>query len=400
MPVKVAAQKKAQKKTKQNIRRKTSARAQTTLELVFDDNQLVSPLYGPHNCHLSYLEERLEVALRPRGNLLQVSGAARDVQRATQVLKRLWQDVKSTGSMDVATLDAALIADAVGPEVAGLGAGGAKVLARALGEGIGKEGSIPEGTVGRGARSEEGSEAADLLTRTGMPPGLRVGGRLVRARTQAQHAYLKALAQARMVFCLGPAGTGKTFLAVAYGMALLEAGEVDAILLTRPAVEAGERLGFLPGDVRDKVDPYLQPLYDALRMLTRPEKIEKMIAAGTIDIAPLAFMRGRTLARAFIVLDEAQNTTASQMKMFLTRLGPQGRMVIVGDPSQVDVQGPSGLKDAQRVLADVPGIHFHTFTGTDVVRDDLVAKVVAAYERKGASGAQGHRPGHAGRTGS
>jgi phosphate starvation-inducible PhoH-like protein len=190
------------------------------------------------------------------------------------------------------------------------------------------------------------------------------------------------------VFGLGPAGTGKTYLAVASAAHCLERGMVDRIILSRPAVEAGERLGFLPGDMREKVDPYLRPLYDALYDVLPPEKVERDLASGTIEIAPLAFMRGRTLSNAFVILDEAQNSTSMQMKMFLTRLGENSKMVITGDPTQIDLPPGqrSGLEEAVSLLAGVQGIGIVRFTSADVVRRDLVARIVEAYDQAGARG--------------
>jgi len=211
--------------------------------------------------------------------------------------------------------------------------------------------------------------------------------RLVRARTAGQDAYVRALKRCPLVFGTGPAGTGKTWLAVAYAVQLFERKEVDRIILSRPAVEAGERLGFLPGDMREKVDPYLRPIYDALFDMMDARIVERALQSGEIEIAPLAFMRGRTLSNAAVILDEAQNTTAMQMKMFLTRLGENSRMMVTGDPSQVDLpQGQtSGLAEAVRLLANVDGIGHVVFTHEDVIRHPLVARIVAAYEQTTAS---------------
>jgi phosphate starvation-inducible PhoH-like protein len=194
---------------------------------------------------------------------------------------------------------------------------------------------------------------------------------------------MELLARRDLVFCVGPAGTGKTYLAVAQGVALLQSGRVDRIVLSRPAVEAGERLGFLPGDMKEKVDPYLRPLYDALNDMLPPEQVSRRIERGEIEIAPLAFMRGRTLAHAYCILDEAQNTTPAQIKMFLTRMGEGSRMVITGDPTQVDLPAgqPSGLSEALRILEGVEGIGVARFAESDVVRHPLVARIVAAYGR-------------------
>jgi phosphate starvation-inducible PhoH-like protein len=212
-------------------------------------------------------------------------------------------------------------------------------------------------------------------------PQIRTRRGAIAPRTPAQSAYMETLAKHEMVFGIGPAGTGKTYLAVAQGVALLQAGRVDRIVLSRPAVEAGERLGFLPGDMKEKVDPYLRPLYDALHDMLPAEQVARRLAAGEIEIAPLAFMRGRTLAHCFAILDEAQNTTPAQMKMFLTRMGEGTRMAITGDPSQVDLPygQKSGLVEALSILRDVPGIGFTHFDERDVVRHPLVGRIVAAY---------------------
>jgi phosphate starvation-inducible PhoH-like protein len=206
--------------------------------------------------------------------------------------------------------------------------------------------------------------------------------RAVVARTPTQDAYIRSFDRAELVFGIGPAGTGKTYLAVAYAAAMLERGTVDRLILSRPAVEAGERLGFLPGDLRDKVDPYLRPLYDALNDMMPPEKVERGLTSGIIEVAPLAFMRGRTLANAVVILDEAQNTTSMQMKMFLTRLGENSRMIVTGDPSQIDLPPgqTSGLVEAVRLLEGVSGIAQVHFTAADVVRHPLVGRIVEAYD--------------------
>jgi phosphate starvation-inducible PhoH-like protein len=218
---------------------------------------------------------------------------------------------------------------------------------------------------------------------------IRTRKKQVEPRTEAQKTYVKSLFQNELAFGIGPAGTGKTYLAVAVGVTMLIGGHVDRIVLSRPAVEAGERLGFLPGDMKEKVDPYMQPLYDALNDFLPSKQVEKLIAEKRIEIAPLAFMRGRTLANAFVVLDEAQNATTMQMKMFLTRLGEGSRMVITGDRTQIDLpRGTnSGLIDAERILDGVKGISFNYFTAKDVVRHPLVARIIEAYDRDdGATG--------------
>ena len=208
---------------------------------------------------------------------------------------------------------------------------------------------------------------------------------MVEPRTEAQKAYVEALFKNELSFGIGPAGTGKTYLAVAVGVSMFITGRVDKIILSRPAVEAGERLGFLPGDMKEKVDPYMQPLYDALNDFLPAKQMVKLMEDKAIEIAPLAFMRGRTLANAFVVLDEAQNATSMQMKMFLTRLGEGSRMVITGDRTQIDLPRgvQSGLADAERLLSDIPKISFNYFTSKDVVRHPLVAAIIEAYDADG-----------------
>jgi phosphate starvation-inducible PhoH-like protein len=215
--------------------------------------------------------------------------------------------------------------------------------------------------------------------------------RPVRARTTAQDAYIRALRRHPLVFGTGPAGTGKTWLAVAYAVSLFERKEVDRIILSRPAVEAGERLGFLPGDLREKVDPYLRPMYDALFDMMDARIVERALQSNEIEIAPLAFMRGRTLSNAAVILDEAQNTTAMQMKMFLTRLGENSRMIVTGDPSQVDLPPgqASGLHEATRLLEGVEGIGYAAFNAADVIRHELVSRIVAAYDKADAARRRG-----------
>ena len=242
----------------------------------------------------------------------------------------------------------------------------------------------------RGDHGEPGVRPADVLTQ-GI---LSARGRTIRPKTLNQKHYADAIDKHTIVFAIGPAGTGKTYLAMAKAVKALQAKEVNRIILTRPAVEAGERLGFLPGTLYEKIDPYLRPLYDALHDMVDPESIPKLTAAGTIEIAPLAFMRGRSLNDSFIILDEAQNTTPEQMKMFLTRLGFGSKIVVTGDVTQVDLpEGQvSGLRVVQDILEDIPDIHFARLTSTDVVRHKLVGKIVDAYERYDAKASQPARP--------
>ena len=245
-----------------------------------------------------------------------------------------------------------------------------------------------EGAI-RMAEAEEAQLPLPTLDDSGRMQLARIATRKksVVARTPMQDAYIRAMDRCELVFGIGPAGTGKTYLAVAFAAAMLERGDVERIILSRPAVEAGERLGFLPGDMKEKVDPYLRPLYDALYDMMPADKVERGLASGMIEVAPLAFMRGRTLARAAIILDEAQNATPMQMKMFLTRLGEDSKMIVTGDPTQIDLRPGemSGLNEATRILDGVEGVAIVRFTGADVVRHPLVQRIVEAYE-KGESG--------------
>ncbi len=303
------------------------------LTLAFDDNRLLSILCGEHDEHLALIEHRLAVDITPRGNRLAVRGGeqartmARDVLMALYTRARRGQDL-SKGEV---------------------------------------EGAI---------RMREAANAEVSAT------AIRTRRKLVEPRTPAQGAYVEAIRRNELVFGVGPAGTGKTYLAVACAAEAMMNGQVDRIVLSRPAVEAGERLGFLPGDMKEKVDPYLRPLYDALYDMMPASLVAKGIAENQIEIAPLAFMRGRTLSSAFIILDEAQNTTPQQMKMFLTRLGEGSRMVVTGDPTQVDLPSgvTSGLADAVSVLKDIKGVASLAFTNQDIVRHALVGRIVAAYD--------------------
>jgi len=303
-------------------------------ERIFADNNLALELFGPHHAHLARLEHGLGVQLHARGNEVTVTGTPDAVEDACKALDHLYARLQGGLSVDLAEVDAALRMTA-------------------------QPGDMP---------------AADSMT-------VHTRGRVISPRSPNQAAYLKAIDESELVFGLGPAGTGKTYLAVAKAVERLVSGDVDRIILSRPAVEAGEQLGFLPGDMREKVDPYLRPLYDALYDMLPGPQVVKRLESGEIEVAPLAFMRGRTLANAFVILDEAQNTTAVQMKMFLTRLGENSRMVITGDLSQVDLPRGvrSGLRDAVEVLGDVKELRFVTFDQRDVVRHPLVGRIVEAY---------------------
>ena len=307
--------------------------------LHFRDNMLLPLLLGDHDRHLVRIEQALGVRVSCRGNRVAIAGEAGRVDAAQAALEGLWQRLERGEHVGKAEVDAAIrLADADGDP------------------------RLP---------------LSDL-------PAIRTRRGAVGPRSAGQATYMELLAAHEMVFAIGPAGTGKTYLAVAQAVAMLQSGKVDRIVLSRPAVEAGERLGFLPGDMKEKVDPYLRPLYDALNDMMPADQVMRRLNGGEIEVAPLAFMRGRTLAHAYVILDEAQNTTPVQMKMFLTRMGEGTRMVVTGDPSQVDLPNgvASGLRDALETLEGVPGIGVARFDKRDVVRHPLVARIVDAYEQR------------------
>ncbi len=312
-----------------------------TLLLDFEDNRLLPLLYGSHDKHLAQIEQRLGVSLTSRGNQIVIAGSAESASLAQRALERLYRRVKSGLPVDAGEVDAAL----------------------------------------------RMSDTANTQT-DGDEPIIKTRRKRVSPRSPVQARYIEAMRRDELVFGIGPAGTGKTYLAVCYAVEMLLAGQVDRLVLSRPAVEAGERLGFLPGDMRDKVDPYLRPLYDALYDTMPADQVIKKLESGEIEIAPLAFMRGRTLTNAFIILDEAQNTTPVQMKMFLTRLGENSHMAVTGDLSQIDLPGgvKSGLRDAVETLDGVESVAFIRFTERDVVRHPLVSRIVRAYDARDASG--------------
>jgi len=308
----------------------------------FDDIRLVRDLLGDFDANLAVLEDRLGVEAVVNGNAVSLRGPDASCATAKSVLEQLYGRLAQGEIIGVGEVVGAIRhACTVEP-----------------GESEGPGASLPE--------------AQQIRTRK----------RLITARTPMQSAYLASLRRNDLVFATGPAGTGKTYLAVAFAAACLEAGSCDRLILSRPAVEAGERLGFLPGDMREKVDPYLRPLYDALYDVLAPERVERGLATGVIEIAPLAFMRGRTLSHAIIILDEAQNCTPVQMKMFLTRLGDESKMIVTGDPTQVDLPPgkDSGLIEAIKILEGIEEIDHIAFTRADVVRRELVGKIVDAYE--------------------
>ncbi len=312
-------------------------------EVLFDKPQLLATLFGQYDQNLVALENRLGVYITARGNRVGLEGSAENVALARDVLQDLYQRMQRGEEVDTGLVDAA-IAMASEPTLAGI------------------------------VSAERGAIPSVMI---------RTRKKTIVPRTPAQAHYMRELATNDMIFALGPAGTGKTYIAVAQAVSQLITGSVQRLILSRPAVEAGEKLGFLPGDMKDKVDPYLRPLYDALHDCLPAEQVERRIASGEIEIAPIAFMRGRTLADAFVILDEAQNTTPAQMKMFLTRFGQNSRMVICGDPNQTDLPGgvgASGLADATVRLDGVEGISMTRFTAADVVRHPIVGRIVEAYE--------------------
>ena len=321
------------------------AEPQTTVAeslLEFPDNMLLIDLCGEYDRNLTDLEGKLGVQILRRGNQLAVIAEAGPRQAATDILQSLYARLEAGKSVEPADID------------------------RAVRMG-----------------GDESTRDGDQIEMFGTGPiEIRTRKKTVEPRTDAQKAYVTSLFKHELAFGIGPAGTGKTYLAVAVGVSMFISGQVDKIILSRPAVEAGEKLGFLPGTQEDKVDPYMQPLYDALNDFLPGKQLAKLREERKIEIAPLAFMRGRTLSNAFVVLDEAQNATTMQMKMFLTRLGEGSRMVITGDRSQVDLPRgvASGLADAERLLGHVNGISFNYFTSKDVVRHPLVAKIIEAYD--------------------
>jgi phosphate starvation-inducible protein PhoH and related proteins len=311
----------------------------------FPDNRLLIDLCGEHDRNLVDIEAKLGVQIVRRGNMLSIMGDPDSQQQASEVLTSLYTRLESGRNVEAGDIDR-------------------------------------EVRMG-GSDLDTGTRDGDQLEMfRGGKVEIHTRKKLVEPRTAAQKDYVFSLFENELAFGIGPAGTGKTYLAVAVGVSMFLGGQVDRIILSRPAVEAGEKLGYLPGDMKDKVDPYMQPLYDALNDFLPGKQLAKLIEDKRIEIAPLAFMRGRTLSNSFVVLDEAQNATAMQMKMFLTRLGEGSRMVITGDRSQVDLPRgvPSGLADAERLLKTIPKIGFNYFTSKDVVRHPLVAAIIEAYE--------------------
>jgi phosphate starvation-inducible PhoH-like protein len=312
-----------------------NARRRDTTTLEFPDNKLLAALGGPHARHFARLEQKLSIGIDMRGNLVAIDGKERE--RAGQILRALYTRLEAGESITQAEVDAEI-------------------------------------------RFTDGARA-------NAPGAIKTSSsRAVRPRSPAQGLYLEMMRQYPLVFGIGPAGTGKTYLAAAFAAHMLHEKRVDRLILSRPALEAGERLGFLPGDLKEKIDPYLRPLYDALFDVLG-DAAGRLMEQGVIEVAPLAFMRGRTLTRAFVILDEAQNTTSAQMKMVLTRLGEDSHMVVTGDPSQSDLPGgvAVGLNEALEFLEGIEGVGIARFAETDVVRHAIVARIVAAYNRRGKS---------------
>jgi len=314
--------------------------------LEFPDNRLLIDLCGAFDRNLAHVEGKFSIQISRRGNQLSLSGDGDDCAQAERVLRALYLRLEAGREIEIGDIDTEIV---MGGDENVLGAAG-------------------------------GADQLEMFN--GGRVEIKTRKKLVEPRTEAQKSYVKSLYENELGFGIGPAGTGKTYLAVAVGVNMLIEGKVDKIILSRPAVEAGERLGFLPGDMKDKVDPFMQPLYDALNDFLPAKQVTKLIEDKKIEIAPLAFMRGRTLSNAFVVLDEAQNATAMQMKMFLTRLGKGSRMVVTGDRTQIDLQRgvTSGLHEAERLLTGINKIAFNYFTAKDVVRHPLVAKIIEAYE--------------------
>lgn len=313
--------------------------------LDFPDNRLLIDLCGEYDKHLAELEQKLTVQIIRRGNELAVHGTGEAVRVASAVLNELYQRLEGGRDVDVGHFDRAM---------------------RVFNNDQGCN-STPEN---------------QLEIFSGGEIEIKTRKKTVEPRTPAQKDYVRALHRHELSFGIGPAGTGKTYLTVAVAVSKFISGEVDRIIFSRPAVEAGEKLGYLPGDMKEKVDPYMQPLYDALNDFLPARQLARYIEEKRIEIAPLAFMRGRTLSHAYVVLDEAQNATSMQMKMFLTRLGEGSRMVITGDISQIDLPRgvSSGLSEAEKLLKDIPKISFSYFTAKDVVRHKLVAAIIQAYD--------------------
>ncbi|ENN95274.1 PhoH family protein [Bartonella vinsonii] len=327
------------------IFRKANTQDVNHVVLIFENNRNAKVVFGKFDENLAYIEQKLGLSIHPRGNEVLIRGTVGAIKRAEYVLQQLYERAKTHQELTLSDTE------------------GVIAMANLL------------------QKQQEASTTPQPAKKT-IAARLSTHKKTIHARTPTQDAYIHAMERSELVFGVGPAGTGKTYLAVAHAAMLLERGIIERIILSRPAVEAGEHLGFLPGDLKEKVDPYLRPLYDALYDMMPAEKVERILASGVIEIAPLAFMRGRTLTHAAVILDEAQNTTPMQMKMFLTRLGEGTRMIITGDVSQIDLPSgqKSGLIEAIRILSHVENIVIIRFNEKDVVRHPLVTAIVRAYD--------------------
>ena len=326
-----------------NLSKPSNKKKPTKIE--FPDNGLFSLLCGEYDSHILYLEKKLKVSITVRGNVVVLSGNEKNVSFATNVLKETYTELGKGDIVDSGEIRFTM------------------------------KTKIDKNNL------NDSSVAKNIATYSDFK--IKTEKKIITPRSEEQSLYLKLMKENDLVFSLGPAGTGKTYLAVAYAAYLYSRGEIEKIILSRPAVEAGENLGYLPGDLKEKVDPYLRPLYDALYDMFPKEKVLKLIENESIEIAPIAFMRGRTLSNSFVILDEAQNTKTVQMKMFLTRMGQNSRMVVTGDLSQIDLPDnePSGLKDAIALLNGIEGISMISFSDIDIVRHPVVTRIVNAYEK-------------------
>lgn len=324
-----------------NVKTMNAPQEPTSISLTFQDNKLLPMLYGDNDLHLTKLEKKFNISASSRGNIVALSGEKAGIEASKTVLETLYDDLRKGGEVGPAQVDAAI----------------RMIMHRPNGD-----------------ENPSLFGAQDLVIKT-----LRKN---IKPYSPTQARYIQLLGSNEIVFALGPAGTGKTYIAVAMAVAMFNAKRVERIILSRPAVEAGEKLGFLPGDLKEKIDPYLRPLYDALHDMMPAEQLQRHIENGEIEIAPLAFMRGRTFANSYVILDEAQNTTPTQMKMFLTRMGEGSRLVITGDLSQTDLPKDvkSGLGDAIRKIEEIDGIGTVRFGDGDVVRHPLAAKIIQAYD--------------------
>lgn len=309
-------------------------------ELIIESPDVLSQIFGQYDENIKAIEERMQVSVTVRGGTLRIMGGEKNTRAAVRIIEEMIKVIATQGSITKDNTDYIITLES------------------------------------KGLENEYSRLSQDIICYT-------MRGKPIKCKTLGQKRYIDAIRKNEIVFGIGPAGTGKTYLAMAMAITAFKNGEVDRLILTRPAVEAGEKLGFLPGDLQDKVDPYLRPLYDALYEIMGAEAFERNMEKGLIEVAPLAYMRGRTLENAYIILDEAQNTTPEQMKMFLTRFGQGSKIVVTGDITQIDLPGGkrSGLKEAMRVLKNIRGIQFIEFSQNDVVRHRLVQRIIEAYDQ-------------------